>query len=362
MLIPLNDSKMFYKFNKSEIDISVRDLLDNGNFILGENVEKFEEEFSKYCGSTNCIGVGNGTDALEISLLALGVGKGDYVACTANAGFYSSSAIISVGAIPYYIDVTLDRMTMDCESLKSAISKKTKAVIVTHLYGQMAQIKEIVEIAKKNEIPVIEDCAQAHGASIEGKKAGTWGDIGCFSFYPTKNLGALGDAGAILSSDEILIGKIRRLRQYGWGKKYFVDNQVGKNSRMDEIQAAVLRIKLKSLDFLNKRRLSIAKNYSKELTQLNIIVPKNFGTDYVAHLYTIRVENRLEIREKLTKNGIEYGIYYPISDDQQCYVQKRIMKTKLNNTYSCCKSVITIPCSPFLSENHQMKIISALKL
>ena len=360
MKIQLLDKELFYNHNKSEINKIIKEILNTGSFILGKNVKKFENEFAEYCGVKNCIGVGNGTDAIEISLRALGVGRGDYVACTANAGFYSSAAIINNQAIPYYIDISLKKMTMDPESLKGVISKKIKAIIVTHLYGQMADIKKIKSIADHYGIPIIEDCAQSHGASLDGKKAGSWGKIGCFSFYPTKNLGALGDGGAIILSDNHLARKIRKLRQYGWGEKYYIDNQVGKNSRLDEIQAGVLRLKLKYLDDLNKKRVDIAKKYSKELSQLNMVLPDNFNSDYVAHLYTVRVPNRLEIIEKLKNENIDSGIYYPISDDQQNYNQKKIKSAFLTKTYESCNSVLSLPCSPFLSKTNQRKIISTL--
>ncbi len=214
-----NDTRRLNDSISKELKDSIQRVISSGWYILGEEVESFEREFADYCGTRHCIGVGNGTDALEIALRALDIGYNDKVACVANAGYYSSSAILSVGATPQYVDVTWETMTMDPICLEQTITKSTKAIIVTHLYGQMSYMPQIMAVTEKHEIPVIEDCAQAHGAVLKGKKAGSWGGLGCFSFYPTKNLGALGDGGAITTSNEKHEKKIRQLRQYGWGKK-----------------------------------------------------------------------------------------------------------------------------------------------
>ena len=200
-MIPINNLKRQYQTINDEIERAIKEVLKSGWYILGPEVESFEREFADYCGVTHCIGVGNGTDALEIALRALDIGYNDKVACVANAGYYSTSAILSVGATPQYVDVTWETMTMDPICLENTVKKDTSAIIVTHLYGQIAYMPDIMKIAEKQNIPVIEDCAQAHGAGLKGKKAGSWGELGCFSFYPTKNLGALGDGGAITTSD-----------------------------------------------------------------------------------------------------------------------------------------------------------------
>jgi len=341
--IPLVDSYSFYKKYSDEIDSAMLDVLNSENYILGENVQKFEDRYSNYCGTRYCVGVGNGTDALVIALKSLGIGEKDQVACVANAGFYSSTAIFSVGANPLYIDVDYDKMTMCSIELEKNITQNTKAVIVTHLYGQMADIEALIKVSKKLKIPVIEDCAQAHGAEINGKKAGSWGDIGCFSFYPTKNLGALGDAGAIVTSNEKIDKMARRLRQYGWSKKYIIDQQIGVNSRMDEIQAAILNVKLSYLDKMNQNRIEIANLYNSFIVNKDIIKPKPKEREHVFHLYVIRHTNRDVLKNLLSVNGFHCDIHYPIPDYEQKVVRENVDSTKLSCTNTCCNRVLSLP-------------------
>jgi dTDP-4-amino-4,6-dideoxygalactose transaminase len=349
-MITLNNLERHHSSIKDEIEHAIDRVLNSGRYILGPEVESFEREFADYCSVSYCIGVGNGTDAIEIALRGLDIGQGDTVANVANAGFYSSSAILSVGAVPQYVDISWETMTMDPICLEQTITKSTKAIIVTHLYGQMADMPQIMEFAEKHEIPVIEDCAQAHGAVLNGKKAGSWGKLGCFSFYPTKNLGALGDGGVITTSDEKLAKKIRQLRQYGWGKKYEVDIPGGRNSRLDELQAAVLRAKLKHLDGWNNERRKIAARYTDELNRLDFVLPNNFGKDYVAHLYVVRTNNREELQNKLNNAGIATDVHYPIPDYKQKFFGGLNEEINLPNTEKCTKRVITLPCFPEMNE------------
>jgi len=361
MMIPINDLKRQYQTISNEIESAIKKVLNSCWYILGPEVESFEREFADYCDVSHCIGVGNGTDALEISLRGLDIGHSDTVACVANAGFYSSSAILSVGAIPQYVDVTLETMTMDPICLEQTIIKDTKAIIVTHLYGQMANMPKILAVAEKHNIPVIEDCAQAHGAVLNGKKAGCWGKLGCFSFYPTKNLGALGDGGVVTTSDEKLAKKIRQLRQYGWEKKYEADIPGGRNSRLDELQAAILRVKLKHLDGWNNKRRKIAARFTDELNGLDLLLPNNIGEDYVAHLYVVRTNNRVQLIKKLKDAGIATDIHYPIPDYKQKSLIGKFDSINLPNTEKCIKKVLSLPCFPEMSKEELSTVIKTVK-
>lgn len=278
-------------------------------YILGDETAAFERDFADYCGVTNCVSVANGTDALELGLRALDVKTGEVVLLTANAGFYGSSAVRSLGAIPHYIDVDSTNLTMSTELLREALRAKPKAIIVTHLYGQLADIEKVVEAALEEGVAVIEDCAQAHGAKRNGKQAGSFGTIGCFSFYPTKNLGALGDGGAIVTNRPSLATQIKQLRQYGWGTKYHIELVGGRNSRLDELQAAILREKLPYLNACNVARREIAKQYNEAFSDLPLLCPSSLDEDYVAHLYVIQVGNREAFRDYLKRLGITTDVH-----------------------------------------------------
>jgi len=333
-------------------------VLESGWYILGTEVDKFEEAFADYCGVSDCVGVGNGTDALELALLALDVGPGDHVATVANAGGYSSTAIRAIGATPVYVDIAAESMTMSPESLTQILNPGIKAVIVTHLYGQMADIAQLLQAANALGIPVIEDCAQAHGALGDGRKAGAHGAIGCFSFYPTKNLGALGDGGALTTSDTNLADKLRRLRQYGWEKKYCTTLSGGRNSRLDEMQAALLRIKLPLLDAWNARRREIAHRYSIALASSQLICPAVPDASYVAHLYVCRTQNREALRQHLATHGVMTDIHYPIPDHLQPAFRSP-ESISLPVTERCCEEVLTLPCYPELAEAETRQVIDA---
>jgi len=246
----INDLNRLPQNIKQEINQAVSSCIDSGWYVLGENVTSFEEEFAAYIGTHTCISVANGTDGLEIGMKALGVKSGDKVVTVANAGFYSSIGILACGAEPVYVDIDPRTHTMSPESLESIIESGIKAVIVTHLFGRLADITSIHRICSEHGIPLLEDCAQAHGARLAGRMAGSFGAVSCFSFYPTKNLGAMGDGGALCTSDLVIASRIRTLRQYGWENKYNVNYPFGKNSRLDEIQACILKVKLRYLNLV----------------------------------------------------------------------------------------------------------------
>lgn len=345
----------------ADVDLlgAVSRVLERHWYVLGEEVAAFEREFSRYVGTSECVTVANGTDALELALRGVGVEKGDRVVAVANAGFYGSTAIHAIGAIPIYVDVEVETLTMSASGLARVLESGAKAIVVTHLYGQLADIEELVRIADDAGVPLIEDCAQAHGAIRNGKQAGSFGRVGCFSFYPTKNLGALGDGGAIVTSDLALADRVRQLRQYGWSQKYVVEAAGGRNSRLDEIQAAVLREKLERLAQWNNERRDIARRYNAAFASLPVQCPCSTDEDYVAHLYVLRVPDRQPFRESLKAGGIATDVHYPIPDHRQpAYPFSDL--AQLDVTESACSSVVSLPCFPGMTEVEVERVIAAV--
>lgn len=335
-------------------------VLDRHWYVLGDEVRSFESEFARYLGVESCVTVANGTDALEIALRAVGVGAGDKVVTVANAGFYASTAILALGGVPLYIDVDEKTLTMAPACFERVLSENPRAVIVTHLYGQMAEIDALVDLARGAGVPIIEDCAQAHGARRNGRLAGSFGDAACFSFYPTKNLGALGDAGAVVTNDAQLAERLRTLRQYGWSSKYCVETAGGRNSRLDEMQAAVLREKLPHLDRWNAERRSIANTYNKAFAALPVLALPSDDQDSVAHLYVMRVKERDGFREFLRERGIGTDVHYPIPDHLQPAYPDPSVSGDLLVTEGASRTVVSLPCFPCLSEQEVDLVIAAV--
>lgn len=360
MVILINDLKRHNSSLETELENATIRVIRSGWYILGTEVESFEREFASYCGVGSCVTVANGTDALELALRALGVGAGDEVITVANAGMYSTTAILAVGAQPIFADIDPNSLTLSVTSFENAITKNTKAVIATHLYGQMADMQGLLAAAHKSRIVVIEDCAQAHGAKLAGKRAGSWGDLACFSFYPTKNLGALGDGGAVVTSNDQLADRLKQLRQYGWKSKYCSIIAGGRNSRLDEIQAAILRAKLPRLDDWNKRRREIAKAYATGIQNPNIHHPSSFNESYVAHLYVLRTDKRDSLRLHLKKNGIASDIHYPLLDYQQPFLEAHYPKIHLPHTKAAAAKIMTLPCFPEMTEAEVRQVIDAV--
>lgn len=348
---------------EAQVDLgaAVNRVLGTHQYILGSEVDRFERDFSAYCGTEQCVGLANGTDALELALRALEVGAGDRVIVVANAGFYGSAAIRSVGATPAYVDIDPLTLTMSTAALARALLTRPAAVIVTHLYGQLADVEGIIDASRQAHVPVIEDCAQAHGARRAGHRAGSYGDIGCFSFYPTKNLGAIGDAGAIVTNDSSLAERVRRLRQYGWQEKYRVVTQGGRNSRLDEVQAAVLNAKLPYLDEWNHDRREVAKRYVNDLAGLPVQVPASLEDDFVAHLFVIRTEERDDVRARLDGHGVQTAIHYPVPDHRQPAYPDSPLPPALPVSERACETVLSLPCYPGLSADQQRIVIDALQ-
>lgn len=339
---------------------AIQRVLDSNRFILGAEVDSFEEAFASYCGTNYCISVANGTDALEIALRAVDVSHQDTVLLAANGGFYGSTAVHAIGAVPYYIDVDPVMLTISPAALQNYDGQPPKALIVTHLYGQVADMRAILAWANRKGVPVIEDCAQAHGATLSERRAGSMGLLGCYSFYPTKNLGALGDGGAVMTNDERLSVRVRQLRQYGWGKKYHNELAGGRNSRMDEIQAAILRTSLPLVDAWNARRREIAERYVAAFSNIPAESPTSLSDDYVAHLYVLRVKERKDFCQFLVQNGIGFDIHYPIPDHlQKAYLCPQ-MPGSLPATERACEEVVSIPCFPGMTNDEVQRVIDVI--
>jgi dTDP-4-amino-4,6-dideoxygalactose transaminase len=357
-MVPVNDLKRHIMPLRGELEAATAKVIAGGRFILGQACEGFEAAFARYCGAADCVGVANGTDALELALRALGIGAGARVATVANAGMYSTAAILAVGARPVFIDIDPDTLVLSPAALRAA--ERFDAVIVTHLYGRMAEMPEI--LAAVQGAPVIEDCAQAHGAALDGRKAGIWGTLGCFSFYPTKNLGALGDGGAVVTSDAALATRLRRLRQYGWTARYRAELPGGMNSRLDEMQAAMLLVLLPHLDGWNACRRAIAARYRAALGECGLIWtrPAPEGAD-VAHLCVVRSSARNPLRAALAESGIDSDVHYPILDYRQPAVVAAIGESgPLAESELATASVLTLPCFPEMTDAEIGAVIDAV--
>jgi dTDP-4-amino-4,6-dideoxygalactose transaminase len=310
--IPIADLGQEYENLKSELDPILYKILRSGSYVLGQEVSQFESELASYLGVSHAAGVNSGTDAILLALRALNIGPGDDVIVPAMSFFATVEPIILLGARPVFVDIDPVSYALDPIAAASRITTRTKAIIVVHLYGLPADMKALSELAYKNKLPLIEDMAQAIGSSFGGKKIGAWGDIACLSFYPTKNLGACGDAGAVLTSSDTLDERVKSLRNHGAKIKYHHE-EVGYNSRMDELQAGILRVKLRHLDAWNERRKTLAHEYDSHLKGLPILLPQEIsGRDHVFHLYSIQSDRRDALKASLQERGISTGLHYPV--------------------------------------------------
>lgn len=358
-MIPLTDLSED-KVYLAKIKKGISDVIDSKSYILGKKLESLESKFSKFIGTKYAVGVGNGTDALRIALRALGVGRGDKVLTVSLTSPFTSIAILEEGAIPLYCDVDLDTWTMDLESLGGNIDKKVKAIMPVHIYGNPSDMESILKVARKNNLFVIEDACQAHGASINNKKVGTWGDAAAFSFYPTKNLGAYGDAGIVVTNNSKLAKLMRYLRHGGQTKRFW-HKYKGFNSRLDEIQSAILDIKLNNLTHMNENRKKIAERYIENFSDLPVVFQNNQkGGQSVWHLMVIRTKLRNQLKDYLAKKGVASDIYYPYPVHKQPLFRK-YTNGNLKNTEILCREVLAIPLYPALNKNNQDKVIKAVR-
>ena len=336
-------------------------VIESGYFVLGPNVKAFEREFAAYCGVSECVGVANGTEALELGLRSIGITGGKRVAVVANAAMYGTTAVLACDAEPVFVDIDPVTHTLDPKSLEATLaSGAIDAVIVTHLYGRLADMEAILALADRHGFAVFEDCAQAHGArDASGRRAGSFGRAASFSFYPTKNLGAVGDGGAVVTNDPHVADTLRKLRQYGWTAKYRNELPGGRNSRLDELQAAFLRTMLPLLDGWNERRREIANRYSREIRNDRISTPLESGEEYVAHLYVVQASDRDGLQRHLADAGVGSDIHYPIGDHHQSLFNARFASTSLPLTEAACKDVLTLPCFPELTDDEVTRVIQA---
>jgi hypothetical protein len=367
-LIPQASPGRDYRRNQADIDAAVRRTLESGWYILGPEVTAFEAEFAAYLGLREAIGVANGTDAVEMALRGLGVGPGDAVYTVSHTAVATVAAIERAGATPVLVDVDEATATMDPASLAGAIAADPRpkgarpaAVIAVHLYGQPAPMDEIVPIARAAGLRVVEDCAQAHGASLGGRMAGTIGDIASFSFYPTKNLAALGDGGCVATNDPVVATRIRELRQYGWRDRY-VSAVPGVNSRLDEVQAAILRARLPKLDSDNARRAEIAARYDAGLKSAGVSLPvTRAGAGHVYHQYVIRTSGRDNLMAWLRERGIGTAIHYPTPIHlQPGYVGRLYPAVTMPVTERLAGEIVSLPIFSSLTDEEVDRVIAAI--
>lgn len=351
-----------YRAHRKDIDAAIQRVCDSERFILGPEVEGFEHEFANYIGVGHGIGVANGTDALALTLMACGIGAGDEVITVSHTAVATIAAIEIAGARPIPVDIEPDHYTIDIAGIERAITPRTKAVVPVHLYGQPAKMDAVLAIARRHGLRVIEDCAQAHGAMFGERRVGALGDAGCFSFYPTKNLGALGDGGMVVTGDAALAGRLRGLRQYGW-ETSTVSERPGVNSRLDELQAAVLRAKLPQLDADNALRLALARRYDAALADTGLALPaRREGCVHVHHLYVVRTPRRDELRAFLAERDIQAGVHYsPPVHRQPAYAGRLPGCEMLLETDRIAGEVLSLPLYPEIGKDAVDQVAEAVR-
>jgi dTDP-4-amino-4,6-dideoxygalactose transaminase len=362
MSIPMVDLVGQYRNLREDILPAMERVMDTGQFILGEEVGLFESEFARYCGVEHCVGVNSGTDALLLALRALDIGPGDEVITAANTFIATALAISNVGADPVLVDVREGDFNLDPARVEEAITPRTRAIIPVHLYGQPADMDALRAIAERHDLRIVEDACQAHGAWHGEQRTGTLGDIGCFSFYPGKNLGAYGDGGAVVTNDAALAGRLRLDRQYGQKVKY-VHESLGLNSRLDSMQAAVLRVKLRHLDEWNDRRRALASLYTRLLEECGVVLPQEHeGLHHVWHLYVIRHPERDALLEALNAEGIGAGIHYPVPIHEQTpYRHVRTVPEGAPVASALAREILSLPLFPEMTGEQVERVVAAVR-
>ena len=360
MQIKCNVLDRQFQMHQSEYEEAALRVLRSGWYVLGNEVEQFEKEFAAYTGRKYCVGLNSGLDALIMSVRALGIGAGDEVIVQANTYIATVLGITENKAVPVFVEPD-EYFNINAEKIEQAITLKTRAIMVTHLYGQASNMAPIAELAKKHHLELIEDCAQSHGARFDGKITGSFGISGCFSFYPTKNLGAFGDAGAVVTDDKEFADQIRMMRNYGSRVRYYNEIE-GLNSRLDEMQAALLRVKLKYIDALNDERRKIAYAYDNSIKNKKIILPKvRDGADSIYHQYVVRCKERDRLQEFLRENDIQTQIHYPISPHlADCYRHLGHTKGEFPLTESLANEVLSLPIYTGMTDAEQQYVIERI--
>jgi dTDP-4-amino-4,6-dideoxygalactose transaminase len=366
MVFPLSirliNPRASYLACKEEIDAAIARVMESGRYILGQEVTAFEQEFATYIGVRFGIGVGSGTEALHIALQACGAKPGDEVITVSHTAVATVAAIQLCGARPILVDIDPRTFVIDANQIERAITSRTKVIVPVHLYGNVADMQIIRSIADRHGLRIVEDCAQSHGATYGGQKSGAWGNIAAFSFYPTKNLGAFGDAGMIVTNDPELGDRVRLLREYGWRQRY-ISEIPGLNSRLDELQAAILRVKLKHLDQWNEERRKKARIYTERLAPLGIVCPsEGLGVKHVYHLYVIRTRERDALQVFLKEKGIETIIHYPIPIHlQKAYEDLGYRKGDLPLTEQCSLEILSLPFFPEIRESEMEEVAEGIR-
>ena len=362
--IPLVDLQAAHAELQEELEEAVLAVLRSGWYVLGEQVEAFEEEVAAWLGlpAGRAVGVGSGTAALHLALLACQIGPGDEVVVPSHTAVATVAAVTLAGARPVFADVRPDTFTLDPEAVAAALTARTRAIVPVHLYGQAADMDAILNLAHRHGLRIVEDCAQAHGARTLGRPVGTLGDLGCFSFYPTKNLGAAGDGGLVLSRDPELARRVRLLRQYGWRQRYISDVP-GLNSRLDEVQAALLRVKLRHLEAGNRRRRQLAQHYDKLLAGSGVQVPAvTAGNEHVYHLYVVRSRQRDRLQAHLANHGIASAIHYPLPVHRQpAYRHLAPPEERLACTDQVAAEILSLPMYPQLALDDVARIAACIR-
>jgi dTDP-4-amino-4,6-dideoxygalactose transaminase len=359
MTIPVFDLARQVAAIRAEVDQAIGEVLDSGWFVLGRRVESFEQQFSEYLGVPATVGVGNGTEAITIALLALGIGPGDEVITVANAGVPPVAALEATGARAVLVDIDPATHTIDVAQAERAITARTRAILAVHLYGGAADVDGLANLARRRDLKLVEDCAQAHGATWRGRRLGTFGDVAAFSFYPTKNLGAYGDGGAVAAREPALAERARLLRNYGWRRQYTSELK-GSNSRLDELQAAVLSVKLSHLDDWNVARRTLAARYEAGLREIQTPVTRP-GAEHVYHLYVIRSPHRDALRAYLAEQGIGTGIHYALPAHlQPAYADLGLGPGSLPETERAAGEVLSLPIYPEMSTAEVDRVVEAV--
>ena len=350
-----------YQAMRDEIDAAIRRVLEGHIYIMGAEVERFETDFAAYCGARHAVGVANGTDALHLALRALDIGAGDEVIVPAHTAVPTIAAIEMSGAAPRFVDITADRFGLDPALIERALTPRTRALMPVHLYGHPVDLGPMLALAQARGLRVIEDCAQAHGARWHGQRVGAIGDIGCFSLYPTKNLGAIGDAGIVTTNDPGLADRLRELRQYGWRGRQ-ISEVPGFNSRLDELQAAILNAKLPHLDASNARRRAIAARYLDGLGNLPLALPHvQPDCEAVYHLFVVRSRARDRLKAHLQDHGIVAGIHYPVPCHQHPAYRARFGQVSLPVTEQVVGEILSLPLYPELRDDQDERVIDAVR-
>jgi dTDP-4-amino-4,6-dideoxygalactose transaminase len=360
-MIPMVDLKRQYHMLKEDIDSAISRVLEDTRFILGPNVSALEEEIAAYHGVRHAVGVANGTDALLLALRACGIGEGDEIITTPFTFIATAEVIAVLKARPVFVDITPDTYNLDCSQIAGKITAKTKAIIPVHLFGHPADMKPIMEIARQYNLKVIEDCAQAFGATYHGEKVGTIGDIGCFSFFPSKNLAGYGDGGMIVTNSDEAAAMVKMLHNHGSSKRYH-HQEVGYNSRLDEIQAAIIRVKLKKIDQFNALRRRHAAAYCSAITSRKIILPfASEGCEHVYHQFTIRSDDRGALADALQKKEIASAVYYPVPlHQQEVFLKLHHDSDPLPQCEKCSQEVLSLPMFPELNAEEILLIADVI--